>query len=530
MGKGDRSHFYTFLGREGLKGGLNVSDDPLIVAPQEMVTAKNISIAQSLSRKKRPGKELYHTGSYSGTGSFPNLVDPIRGVVQYYRFASATGEEQEDIVLHQSSHIWRVPNRTDPATKIEGAFVPSTTGIPFYQVCNGVLYFVTDKSADGYKKWNGLATVPGNVQVATPPADGVGKYLGTYRGRMLMAGNPDFPFRLYMSSPLNAEDWTGMDATSFDLDYDGEQGGITAIFPEIEGQCYVATKRSIYSLSGTDVDTFSIRKDTKGIGCVSQGTVISTPNDILFASDRGLHSLAKVVVSDQNQFSFQSREVQKIWTDQLNRNLLAQAKATYNEDQNEYVLTVPTGSSTANDMILVYNITFNLWTTWESVRARSLSDVNVSDKQYPISGGEDGRLTFLNPRNTTDWDGGYTFQMKSGKFFPGGDIWSQFRFKSVTVLCSAESAASIQINSYIDAVDGTKSVNKTAILGEGTDFLGTTFILGSSKLGIGRFIPVRVSIDEVGFNYQLEVIAGGNSDILFHGFVLEVEDADSQTR
>lgn len=530
MGKGDRSIFYSFLGKEGLQGGLNISDDPLIVSPKEMVIAKNISIAQSLSRKKRPGKELYHTGSFEGTASFPNHTDPIRGLLQYWRFASDTGEVQEDIVLHQSSHIWRVPNRTQAATKIEGSFTPDTAGVPVYQVFEGILYFVTDKPADGYKKWNGLSSSPGNVQTATAPPDGVGKFLGTYKGRMLMAGNPDFPFRVYMSTTLDAEDWTSLDATSFDLTYDGDPNGVTAIFPEQEGRVFIATRRSIYELSGSDMDTFLVQRITQGIGCIAHGAVLSIPNDILFPSDRGLHSLKKLIVSDQSEITFQSRDIQRIWTRLLNRSLLSRAKATYNEDQNEYEITVPSGSSTENDLILSYNISYNLWTTWEGIDARSLGQVLISDTNYVLSGGEDGRLTFLNPELAFDFDEGFQFQMKSGKFFPGGDIFSQYRYKSITVLCSSESSSQIQINSYIDSIDGVKTVNRTATLGQGADLLGSTFILGQSKLGLGRFNPVRVTIEETGFNYQVEIITNGSDDILFHGFILEVEDADQQFR
>jgi hypothetical protein len=528
-----RSRFFSYFGKEGLAGGLNVADSPLIISPSEMTKAENISIAQTLARRKRPGQEAYHTGSYAGTLSYPVIGpgNPIRGNVQYWRSLSGTGQNVEDVFLHQGTKVWSIENRTSPAIDRTGALSLSLTGIPQYQVFEGQLYFTSSNPADGYNKWNGLDIAPGPAQAATPPPDGPGKYLSTYGGRMLMGGNPDFPYTVYVSAAYDAEDWTSNDTTSFQLDYDGDPEGITAIFPAYQGEVYIATRRSIYRLSCTDpgdINTYFLQKITKGIGCVSARTVVATPNDILWMSDRGVHSLKKLVVSDQTDIQFLSRDIQPIFTRQLANTLLEQAEATWDENENLYILTVPSSGQTTNDVILAYNLNYGYWTTWTGINARSISNVLIQNKQYPMVGKENGKLNILRDDIMTDEGQGFAASFKTGKIFPGGDITKQWHFVSITILASATTTTNVQLNWYVDGVNQTVSSGDAFSLGQGSDLLGSTFILGQSRLGIGRFLPRRVTVGETGYNIQLEVVASGTSDIEFYGFILEVDDGDPQ--
>jgi hypothetical protein len=530
MGVGDESRFYSFFGKEGLAGGLNITDNPLIVPPQQMVDAKNIAVTQSLSRKKRPGQVAYHLGSFEGTASYPDS-NPIRGIIQYHRFASANGDTLEDIVLHQGAKIWSINDRLSEAIQRQGSFTPNSTAIPSYQVFEGILYFTSSDPTDGYKKWNGLAVPAGNVQTATPPADGVGTLLGTWLGRMVMAGNRDFPYRVYLSGPYEPEEWTTPGgATSFDLTYDGEPGGVTAIFPEKDGSLFIATSRSIYQLTASDpndVATFNLRRVTRGVGCVGQGSVVATPNDILFMSQRGLHSIRKIIVSDQSEVTFLSRDVQRVFTELLNPLLLEQASARWDEKDNLYIVTVASAGQLTNDIILCYNINFDLWLIWEDINARSLGALVQGGRQYILCGREDGKITYLDSDQTADIDAGFSCTFKSGKFFPDGDITHEKEFVSLTALVSARTVSDITLGWAIDSLDSTKNGSATVSIGSEFSLLGSTFTLGQSSLGIGRFLPVRVSVGDIGYNFQLEVTASGDSGLEFHGWILEVKDANT---
>lgn len=521
--------FFSYFGKEGLLGGLNVSDNPLILKPSELTQADNISIAQSLARRKRPGQVDYHTGNFASTASYPAVNTPIRGITQYWRYVSGTGTAAEDLFLHSGAKVWSIANRTLAADNRTGALTIATSGVPSYQVFEGVLYFCSTNNADGYCKWDGRPGTPGDAAAATDPADGPGKYLGVFRGRMVMAGNSDFPFRVYLSGAYNAEEWvTG--ATSFDLDYDGDPEGVTAIFPELDGRLYIATRRSLYELTVTDpndVSTFFLKRVTRGVGCVGGRMWAPTPNDILFWSDRGLHSLRKVIVSDQTEITFLSRDIQKVLTDSLNVSLLSQGQMVWDETQNLAITSVPSAGQQTNDVLLVYNITFNVWTTWLDVDARALSTVLLSNKQYVLAGREDGNITYLDPNTKTDRGTGFAARFKTGKIFPGGDITSEKRFKTCTILASATTVSAINVTVTIDGIDSTKQATRGVTLAENSTLIGSTFVLGSSTLGIGRFLPYSFSIEETGYNIQLDVSVSGDADMEFYGFIIEVEGANA---
>jgi hypothetical protein len=527
MGQGDTSRFYNFFGKEGLAGGLNLTDNPAIVSPQQMVECRNITISQTLSRKKRPGQVAYHLGSGDGLSG-----DPIRGIIQYYRFASSNGEALQDIVLHQADNVYSIEDRLSAAVDRTGAEVISSTGTPRYQIFEGILYFCNSDIADGYKKWNGLAEPEGNIEDAVPPDDGAGTLLGTWQGRMVMAGNVDFPFRVYVSAPYDPEDWQSANgATSFDLTYDGESGGITAIFPERDGLLFVATNRSIYQLAATDpndVTTWALSRVTRGVGCVGQGTVVATPNDVLFCSTRGLHSLRKIIVSDQSDITFLSRDVQRVFTSMLNPLLLFRAQAIWDERENLYILTVASDGQLTQDLVLCYNITFDVWFIWDGIDARSLALLELEGRNYMMAGREDGEVTYVDPDQTADLDAGFACTFKTGKFFPNGDITHENQFVSVTALITTLQPSSVDISWTIDSIDGQQNGSKGVSVGESESLLGSTFILGASTLGIGRFIPLRVTVGQTGYNFQLQISASGESGLEFHGWVLEVEDAGTQ--
>ncbi len=529
---GGRTKIYSYFGKEALAGGLNISDNPLIVSPSEMTVARNINVAQSLARRKRPGQEYYNTTSFQGTVSYPASGEPIRGLVQYWRFLSSSGVSEDDLFLHSDTKVWSIPNRIDAATDRTGAFTFADNAIPSYQVFQGILYMASSEPAtDGYRKWNGRVAVPGDVETATAPADGAPKFLSTYKGKMMAAGTVDFPFRLYYSASLDAEDWSGAGTGSFDVDYDGEPDGITALFGEYQGSFYFATSQSVYELFWpdiTDVGTAQINRISKGIGCVGHRMFVQTPNDILFWSYRGLHSLKKTITSDQVEFEFLSRPIQKLVTQQVNQGLLQQGQAVWDSTQNLVITTLPSAGQLTNDVVLTYNITFNLWTAWDSIDARSLAPVLVNRDNRVAIGREDGTIGLFSNDIQTDYGEGFSANFKTGKIFPGGNIMDIKRFYSCTILTSATTVSSLNVEWEIDSDDGTRSGSKVLSLADSVSLLGSTFILGQSTLGIGQFVPYTFTIADHGYNIQLNISASGASDFEYYGIFLEVDDEQAE--
>lgn len=512
---------YSFIGTNGFDGGLS-SENPIAISSNKMVTADNILVGTAPTRRKRGGMEKYHTGTFDLTGSYPASGVPIRGLVEFWRTASMAGNPVADLFLHQSTKVWSIDDRNTVGVNRTGALTLSSSGVPSYQPFNQKIYFCSTIAADGYNKWDGFS---GAAVVATAPADGPGKYLCSHLGRMVMAGNNDFPFRVYISDALNPENWSSIaphDSTSLDLDDNGDPQGITGI-TSFQNRLYVFTRASTYEITGTTPATFSVQRVSNGIGCVGHASIAQVPNDVIFASDRGVHSLKQLNSGRQTESTFLSKDIQKLWTELVNYSKFSQFMAAYDETINCYVITTCASSSSSNADCLVYNIEFNTWTQWKDINARSISFAYLNNKKNLIIGRENGTIAFLGRPTRQDFGTSFSASFKTGVLYPGGDTSLERRFTSITVLASTTAAATIGISWN---VDGARIGTKSYTLSAGSDVLGSTFVLGRSVLGIGQYLPYTTDISEIGYGIQIEFTVQSEGDVEFYGFILEVEDAN----
>lgn len=517
MGKRTRS--YPYIGREGFGGGLT-TESPISVLTEgfnKMVVANNVLIGTTVSRKKRGGKEKYNTGGQEGGVNYPDLVTPIRGITEFWRTATFT-TPVSDLFLHQGTKVWSIDDRNTVGVDRTGALTLDANGIPSYQVFFSVIYFCSSVTADGYNKWDGIAA---SAVAATAPPDGPGKYLTIHYGRMVMAGNEDFPYRVYFSAPLDPEDWTGVDATSLDLPDDGDPNAITGI-SSFYGRLYVFTRRSIYEITGTTPSDFVVNKISNGIGTISHQSIVQTPNDIFFASDRGVHSLKQLSSGRQSESMFLSREIQKFWVESINSALYSRAYAYFDETTNNYIISMPSSGQLKNDLLLCYNTEFGTWTLWPEINARCISGVLVNNKKTILIGEELGRIGLLNTNATTDYDAGFTYRWNTNVLYPGG-LANEKTFKSVTVFLSSKNVSTVTIGWN---VDGKRSGSRAIQLQQGVDVLTSSFVLGVSELGTTSFLPYTIPIDQVGYGLQLEAICGGDNDVEIFGFILDTEDVN----
>lgn len=509
---------YAYFGQDGMGGGLS-SENPIIVDKNKMVIADNILIGTAISRRKRGGQEAF----YTGVTSIGLANTPIRGLIEYWRSAGLSSA-LSDLVLHQGTKLWSIDERNTPAVDRTGALVLSDAGVPSYQVFNGILYFCSTVTTDGYNKWDGVSA---SAVVATAPPDGPGKYLASHLGRMIMAGNQDFPYRVYFSSTFDPENWSTAapaDSTSFDLVDDGDPNGITGI-TSFQSRLYIFTRYSIYELTGSTPADAVLTKVSSGIGCVGQASICQIPNDVMFCSDRGIHSLRQIESGKLTTSTFLSRDIQKLWTTLINPTIFDRVMATFDDTINSYILSVPSSGQLKNDQLLVFNIEFGTWTVWPNIDARSLCISLVSNKKNILLGKEDGTLVYINRDSRNDLGVGYSARFKTAVLYPGGDMTTEKRFTNITVLAATTTPTQFSIGWSIDGIkSGSKSIELTA----GEDLLGSTFILGQSKLGVGQYIPKTITIEDIGYGIQIEMIAGGTSDIEFYGFILEVEDANTR--
>lgn len=507
---------FPFIGANGFDGGLS-SENPVAISQNQLVIADNILIGTIPTKRKRGGQEYYNLVPLGISAS------PIRGNIEFWRTAGLAGEPVSDVFIHQDNKVWSIDDRNTAAVDRTGALTLDPTSVPSYQPFNQILYFCSTITADGYNKWDGISA---SAVAATPPPDGVGKYIFSHLGRMIMIGNDDFPFRVYLSSALDPEVWDSTaphNGTSLDLDDNGDPEGITGGC-SFQNRMYIFTRRSTYEITGTTAADFVVQRVSNGIGCVSHASIVQVPNDVIFCSDRGVHSLRQLDAGRQTNTQFLSRDIQRLWTELVNATKFKQFMAAYDENINSYLISVVSGSDTGNKDILVFNIEFGTWSRWVDVNARSISTVLISNKKKVLVATENGILSILGTDARQDFGANYNAEFKTGVLYPDRDITVEKRFISLTVL------ASTNAESFIDVtwnVDGKRGGSTSIPLTAGEGLLGSTFILGQSRLGIGAYLPYTISIDEVGYGIQLDFLMRGAGDTEIYGFILEVDNANS---
>lgn len=527
-------------GKDFLLAGLNVTDNQLLVPPNEMVDADNILVGSTLARKKRSGQAYFCTDASDEGATYPtnplnnsgNDGDPILGVYEFLRY-TASGTES-DLVVRQGTKVWAISGRTGAATDITGALVLPSGGRITFQTFEGVLYWVGTGSGgtpEGYNKWTGSGNATAITGGVTLPPDGTPQFILAHGGRMWAWGVPDYPYRLYYSEFYDAETWatavygatgTAAEAGSLDLDPFGDPIGINGGV-SFQDRLYIFMRRARFEITGNTINNFVVKTVSKKIGCVGHHTIVVVGDEVVYASERGpelLMSSDKAIESVNTPIS---KKIKRIWNEGLDRARYLQFSACFDEQEGLYLLSAPSLGSTANDVILAYNLDAQVWSgVWSGHKARCLTNYLVSGVNKVLAGREDGVLSLLGESTLTDLGEPFTARFKTGMLFPGEEIDIQHVWKSVTLLASSLGNGSLVINAY---VDGRLVKTHTLNLTPGSDVLGSTFILGESVLSGGSFVPRTFSVEGQGYGLQLEVIFNTTNEVEVYGFIVEAVPA-----
>ena len=143
----------------------------------------------------------------------------------------------------------------------------------------------------------------------------------------------------------------------------------------------VFNRNSIHIVIGnTDLGSFQSQLLTDEVGLTARNSVIQVGNQIIFLSDNGVYGLSFVDLYNLrgNEVPL-SESIQKT-INTINKEHVDKASAVYFD--NKYYLAVPTGGSTFNNTLLIYNF---LNKSWESI-----DNVNNVD----LSGGEFSSFAF----------------------------------------------------------------------------------------------------------------------------------------
>lgn len=352
-------------------------------------------------------------------------------------------------------------------------------------------------------------------------------------GRIFMNDklNPDF---LHYSETFNETQWLGLgDSGGLPIsEGDGDDSGISAIFPPFKGRLVVAKTSKKYQMIGDAPETFYVSPMTNGVGSASHKSVVSVDfDDVYDFSKRGIHS---IVSTDQfGDFSgqFLSGKIQRTfntWTaDKLNL-----VQGVYLNKINSAAWIVPE-NGIAPTAVWLYNPTIpneggapGVWFRWPNLNPRSISKMSTETGDRVMIGNDKGRLLLgMNGKYEDPGGSGISLRFKSGTIYPDGNPQSIKGFKKFGVLFKPQGRFSFTAYFKVDKLPAQAVTFIQSVIGEQ---LGSTFVLGSSLIGSNTPLsPFMKDVFGHGRGCSIEIFqSGAEAQVEIYGYIIEYELQD----
>lgn len=144
--------------------------------------------------------------------------------------------------------------------------------------------------------WDGSST-------ATVSGAPLGKLIGAFRNRVVLADISGQRTRIRLSGELDGTDWTvtipGRSTTPANIDIAGLNDGleVQCLLGEYQNAFFIGRDRELYALSGYDRRDFTLRKISSEIGCIEQKSIQEKNNSLYWLSRRGIEKLSGTQIS-----------------------------------------------------------------------------------------------------------------------------------------------------------------------------------------------------------------------------------------
>lgn len=517
------------------QGGLNTTQDPIILDPQNLVQADNISFTLSGSRRKRGGQARYNAVKMAGASTstavyFTNYWSVVSNVKREY-FVAATA----------NGKVFR----STPAAASWSSFSTLTLTITQGGVTSTVMNnnLIMGFSGNGVPKvWVGQSTTANLVAMTSStsislPFSAVW-ICQSFIERLFVAGDPSLPDRLYVSVPGTYNNFTqgSVAGSGIVLDVgigDGDPSGITAIFPGTGGNriVYVAKRRHLYAINCSDIDqrNWSITKISDQIGVINPNAVTTLDEtDVVFMSDRGVHALSQVIATTAIiPGDFLSFPIQYDYISIINNTVRGQISLIYCPELNSILFSCKRVGISTYETIYGFNIILKQWFRWTSTPANFIaSRFNKTSGVTEIYACDvNGQINLLNQTALNDFGNAITSTIKSSFIFPDGIPFAEYNYTRVIMIFRARDNSTFSVQYMIDGVSGSSFLVQQRAAGGnilGSTLLGPNFILGN----IQAVKPYFQHIGGVGSSVQFTIVHNTvNKDFELFGIVLEYEDA-----
>lgn len=355
-----------------------------------------------------------------------------------------------------------------------------------------------------------------------------------FQGR-IWANDKANPDRLHYCSVGNYAVWQGaQDSGAIDIGVgDGDQEGLTAIFPPFKGDLFVAKRHRIYRLFGDSAELLGVQRITDALGCVGHNACAAIDqDDIFFISDRGMHS----IVATQSYGAFESRfvsaDIQPTVRSAWRASLRTYIQMAYLSQDAVVAVTVGETADSEPSQLYLYNLQHKGWFRWKDKVCNSIVSSKDSDQERWYLGQSNGRVaqTFVSTNTDTDEDGvdsSVTMSLATGLIFPLNDPSVKTGYKKLSLMYNYTGEHTVTAQFIVDNFSPqSRAFTKTT----SGDLLGTTFILGSSVWGGTRVSQsYALPVDGFGRGFKLKVSqTGENAELDLLGYQVRFEPLDYQ--
>jgi hypothetical protein len=362
-------------------GGLNNKLDDNLIADNQCVDVQNC-IAVTVGRlQKRRGQAKLNAAALGG---------PIQGLHAYY-YGDALQNRKLIAVANGIASYWNGEGFTNIKTGL------STTAQVLFATC--VNYMVAMNGYDPPWKWDGANQTP----LANSPA--TGKCPVLHKEKLFCIADVD---TIRWSDSFAPETWPGVNVWDFDK---GDGDELSALFT-YGRELLACKKRSIFNLAGSSMDDFrSDRVESKhGVAGPRAGVVVEPY--FYYISVDGIFRWDGLRSTDLTRDT-----IPQTWAG-VNKSALDKAVAGYVDGRLWFC--VPEGASTTNNMVLVYDPTYNSWWVFRGIEASCLVNFNDGTTLHTYTG--HATQGFVVEQNTGFNDlGAIISAYWVGKNFDGGD-------------------------------------------------------------------------------------------------------------
>ena len=355
-----------------------MSSDATVLDPNFGTVMDNIEFLEGGQRKKRLGLQVYSTStSHTTTGAMISTSTPVRAAVDFWRYGASLTPTQHLVAVSGASLFYSTGNGKWTTLNGAASSFGASTNINTMITIAGDYAVISDESAtpiaynQSTLKDSQTATEGGSTWALWPRFTGSRYHLD----RLFMWGISTSPSRVHYTAAGNIFDTTSTGSSFKIAEGDGDRV-IGASKPFYASMYFFKGPQygSLWQLSGVGSTDFAMVQVGYGAPLVNQRAVVTTPSDIFWMSQYGIHSLQTTVKYGNVEEAFLSLPIQKLWREGLiRRDRLDETWAFWHPQRSIVGWAVVPAGETTHRWLLMYNYALSdpkpggkkFWAIWK---------------------------------------------------------------------------------------------------------------------------------------------------------------------